>query len=157
MRLEVFPVFSAAILKEYNTEADETPFRKSVGKAATLLANVSKAFPQETPDAQAAIWAANIQKTLALTNLELEEAIASREEVARDRAREKSKRWLAAATTRLQSPCKRLAYLQEYTSGLGDLRKEGATQTGWHVVTSEKINATGDERQNGPRISEEGR
>ena len=66
-----------------------------------------------------------MQKSLAVTNLELDEALGALEAVAGEREKEKSKRWQANYDYTLARMLERVAYVFEYQYMLSEIRTDG--------------------------------
>jgi len=89
-----------------------------------------------------------VQKSLAVTNLELDEALGALEAVAKDREKEKSKRWQANYDYTLARMLERLAYVFEYQYMLSEIRTDalpelGANHIGFRLASKEKMAAKG--------------
>jgi hypothetical protein len=144
---ESMPPFSAKLLDQYTSDGEMTPFREAVEKARKTLhaqlkgkrlreewqlmgeENNHKKFVEEYQ-----------KKEVASTMRELEEALEDLQQAGKERKEEKSKRWQANydyVNARLEA---QLAYLYEYDSVLGDMRKDLPEKgpNGWRLASQKK-------------------
>ena len=153
IRAETFPVFAQAIMKEYESDKEDSPFRDAVKKATEVLKKHAQAFKEDFPSKnveQLKQQVQPVQKSLAVTNLELDEALGALQDVAKDREKEKSKRWLANYDYVLARMLERMAYVFEYQYMLSEIRTDGlpelqANHIGWRLASKEKMSSKGAE------------
>jgi hypothetical protein len=152
MRAESMPPFSAKALAEYKDDGAKTPFREAVEKArATLNQQLKGKRLQEEwqmigdENKHKAFVKDFQEKELARTLRELEEELADLGKAGKEgRKEEKSKRWQANYDYILARLEAQIAYLYEYNSALGEMRKELPERgpNGWRLASQSK--QTGD-------------
>jgi hypothetical protein len=150
MRAESMPPFSAKALAEYKDDGAKTPFREAVEKTrATLNQQLKGKRLQEEwqmigdENKHKAFVKDFQEKELARTLRELEEALDDLRKVGKEgRKEEKSKRWLANYDYILARLEAQIAYLYEYDSALGEMRKELPERgpNGWRLASQSKQN-----------------
>ena len=148
LRAESMPPFSAKTLEAYKADGETSPFREAVVKARTVLNEQLKGkrlreqwqaggnenlFKNEVKDYQ--------EKEVAGVMRELEETLDDLKAAGRERGKEKSKRWLANYDYILARLEAQIAYLYEYNSLLGAMRKELPERgpNGWRLASQEKL------------------
>lgn len=131
LKLGLMPVFAAKLMEDYKDDGEKTPFREAIIRTRDLLnaqlktkrlreefrapANEAR-FKDEIRDYQT--------KEVAGMLGELSEALDELKIAAKDRDKEKSKRWQANYDFVLARLEMQVAYLYEYTTMLGSMRKE---------------------------------
>jgi hypothetical protein len=147
LRAESMPPFDAKVLDQYRPDGEMTPFREAVEKARkTLHAQLKGKRLREEWDMMGddnghkAFVKGYQEKEVAGTMRELEEALEDLKQAGKDRKEEKSKRWQANYDyiyARLEA---QLAYLYEYDSLLGEMRKDLPEKgpNGWRVASQKK-------------------
>jgi hypothetical protein len=154
IRPESMPPFEAKVLDEFKSDGEMTPFREAVEKARkTLHAQLKGKRLQEEwqmmgdDNRHKAFVKGYQEKQVAGTMRELEEALEDLKQAGKDRKEEKSKRWQANYDyiyARLEA---QLAYLYEYDSLLGEMRKDLPEKgpNGWRLASQKKLqgDATG--------------
>lgn len=149
MRAESMPPFSAKVLADYKSDDAKTAFRDAVEKARKTLQeqlkgkqlreewqmigdeNRHKAFVKDYQE-----------KEVAKTILQLEEALVDLRAAGKEgRKDEKSKRWQANYDYVLARLAAQIAYLYEYDSALGEMRKELPEKgpNGWRLASQQKL------------------
>jgi hypothetical protein len=149
MRAESMPPFSAKLLAQYKDDGGQTPLRAAVAKARKTLheqlkgkhlreewqmigdENGHKAFVKDYQE-----------KEVAKTIRELEEARDELRAAGKEgRKEEKSKRWQANYDYVLARMEAQIAYLYEYDSALGEMRKELPEKgpNGWRLASQQKL------------------
>lgn len=149
MRAESMPPFSAKVLAQYKDDGERTPFRQAVEKARQALHEQLKGKQLQEEwlligdENRHKIYVKEYQeKEVARTMRELEEALDDLRQAGKEgRKEEKSKRWQANydyILARLQS---QIAYLYEYNSALGDMRKDLPERgpNGWRLASQKKL------------------
>jgi hypothetical protein len=157
VRAESMPPFSAKLLAQYKEDAVKSPFRDAVEKARRTLHEQLKG--KRLQEAWPVVDNENIlkaqvkdyqEKEVARTMRELEEALDDLRAAGKEgRKAEKSKRWLANYDyifARLEA---QLAYLYEYDSALGDMRKELPPKgpIGWRLASQKKLSGDSQGRK----------
>lgn len=151
IRAETFPVFAKQIMKDYESDKEDNEFRTAVKKATEVLKKHAQKFTEDFPSKnveQLKTQVQPIQRTLAVTKLELEEALKDLQDVAKDREKEKSKRWQANYDYVLARMLERMAYVFEYQYMLSEIRTDAlpelqANHIGWRLASKEKMTAKG--------------
>jgi hypothetical protein len=149
LRADSMPPFAAKALEPYKADEEMTPFREAVIKARdalnqqlrgkrlreewTMMGNETL-HKQAVKDYQ--------EKEVARTMRELDEALEDLRAAGKDgRAKEKSKRWQANYDYILARLAAQQAYLFEYNSLLGQMRKDLPEKgpRGWRLASQEKL------------------
>jgi hypothetical protein len=146
---EAMPPFSAKLLAEYKDDGMKSPLRDAVEKAHRTLNEQLKRLDEEWSlkgrnEANYKTYVQDYQKQeVARTMRELEEALDDLRAAGKEgRKNEKSKRGQANYDyifARLEA---QLAYLYEYDSALGEMRKElppGDPNNGWRLASQKKL------------------
>src|SRR5262249_3317118 len=149
MRPESLPTFSAKVLAAYKDDGAKTPFREAVEKARKTLNEQlkGKRLREEwqligNENGHKAFVKDYQEKEVAKTIRELEEALDDLRAAGKDgRKEEKSKRWQANYDYILARVEAQLAYLYEYDSALGEMRKElpPSGPNGWRLASQAKF------------------
>ncbi len=144
IRLEALPAFRARVLENYKADAQDTPFRRAIRKAADVLKKHAGACPDQfvvapANENQFRTQIIRLQKDTAAVILELEETLEELTKASADRDQEASRRWQAHYDFAVARLLNRLAYVYEYNSALGSLRRElpprdPAIHQGWRLV-----------------------
>jgi hypothetical protein len=157
IRPESMPPFSAKLLAEYKDDGEKTPFRLAVEKARRTLHKQLRDTPLQeeweifgTDENKYKAGVKDYQeKEVARTMRELEEALDDLRAAGKQgRKEEKSKRWQANydyVFARLEA---QLAYLYEYDSALGEMRKE-LPERGprWRLASQKKLSGDSQGRK----------
>lgn len=147
IRAESMPPFDAKVLAQYDSDGEMTPFREAVEKARKMLhaqlkgKRLREEWDMMGDDNRHKAFVKGYQeKEVAGTMRELEEALEDLKQASKERKEEKSKRWQANYDyiyARLEA---QLAYLYEYDSLLGEMRKDLPEKgpNGWRVASQKK-------------------
>jgi RNA polymerase sigma factor (sigma-70 family) len=143
------PLFSSRILANYRADDKGTPLREAVHKAITVMKKHSKSFPDQFlvpvgDEDQFRAHIVRIQKDVALALLELQEAMEELTAASAEHGAETTRRWQVNYDYVLARLMNRIAYVYEYTSALGELRRDPpprdpAVHQGWRLVSREKM------------------
>ena len=149
MRAESMPPFSGKVLAEYQSDAAKTPFRDAIEKARkTLNEQLKGKHLQEEwqmigdENRHKAFVKDYQEKEVAKTIRELEEAMDELRAAGKQgRKDETSKRWQANYDYVLARMAAQIAYLYEYDSALGEMRKELPEKgpNGWRLASQPKL------------------
>jgi hypothetical protein len=149
LRAESMPPFAAKKLDEYKEDGNLTPFREAVLNARKALQNQlkGKRLQEEwqmmgDENRHKAFVKEYQEREVARTMRELEEALADLREAGKTgRKEEKSKRWQANYDYILARLEAQVAYLYEYDSALGDMRKDLPEKgpNGWRLASQKKL------------------
>jgi hypothetical protein len=131
LRPELMPVFSARLLEPYKDDGEKTPFRETVLRTRDLLTRQlrDKRLREEfrAPDNEArfkdeikSYQTSEIATLLA----DLTEALEDLKGIGKERDKETSRRWQANYDYILARLQMQIAYLYEYTTMLGSMRKD---------------------------------
>jgi S1-C subfamily serine protease len=136
-------------LPDADTQADQTPLRQAVIKAAGLLRKHARSFPQEfwaedTPDAlkQRVL---EVQKDVATIQVSLQDALDELAKVGAERSKEMATIWKANYDFTRARLTAFVAYLYEYNFLLGQLRKDALPprdpklHRGWRMEPQEAL------------------
>jgi hypothetical protein len=149
LRPDFLPPFSAQVLAQYKDDGEKSPFREAVEKARKALNDQlrGKRLPEEwrmsgtENDLKAQVKDFQ-EKEVARTLRELEEALDDLRKAGKEgRKEEKSKRWQANYDYILARLEAQIAYLYEYDSALGEMRKELPERgpNGWRLASQAKF------------------
>lgn len=151
--VEMFPVFSEAVMKEYAPNNAKTPFRDAITKARTVLKKHAKSFQEvfrgKIDEIKARV--AKDQRGLATAVLELNESLEQLEDAAKKRDQEKSRRWQANFDYVHARLLERIAYTFEYNYMLASIRTDSLPEltpeqhTGWRLASRDKMQCKGEE------------
>jgi hypothetical protein len=148
IRPESMPPFSTKVLDLYKPDGETTPFREAVQKARkTLHAQLKGKRLQEEwqkmgdDNRHKAFLKEYQEKEVARTIRELEEAFDDLKQAGKDRKEEKSKRWQANYDYVYARLAAQIAYLYEYDSALGEMRKDlpEPGPNGWRLASQKKL------------------
>jgi hypothetical protein len=148
LRAESMPPFSATALEAYKADDDMTPFREAIVKARTVLNEQlkGKRLREEwqlsgTENQFKEMVKSYQEKEVAGVTRELEETLDDLKRAGKERAKDKSKRWQANYDYILARLEAQIAYLYEYNSLLGAMRKELPERgpNGWRLASQEKL------------------
>jgi hypothetical protein len=152
LRPDALPLFPAKVGTDYRDEIGFSPFRATLKEVMSVLNRElgSKRFPEtfakvgNQTDDQFKATVLEIERNVAKTILILQEALDALDKAGGQRDQETSKRWrviydYVSARLRLS-----MAYLIEYQSRLGDMRREmperdPAKHQGWRVSSVERM------------------
>jgi len=150
---ESMPPFSGEKLAAFGDDLAKTPLREAVREAIKLLSDekMNQEFLEYYGGGDSAEIKNRIldqQKGPAKVAFLLKEALDDLEKVGKERDKEPSKRWQAHYDYVLARLQERIAYVHEYDSALGQIRKDAlpkrdpAIHTGWRLASQEKLQNT---------------
>lgn len=149
LRPEAMPPFAAKALEPYKADAEMTGFRQAVLKARDVLnqqlrgKRLREVWTMEGDENRHKQVVKDYQeKEVARTMRELDEALQDLLAAGKEgRAKEPSKRWQAHYDYILARLEAQMAYLYEYNSLLGQMRKDLPPKgpTGWRLASQEKL------------------
>jgi hypothetical protein len=149
-RPEFWPPFLAKDLEEYRAPVGRDPLQDAVEKARDLLNQKIQAkrlrdkFPAAANDRQFQQQVLDDEKTVAKILAPLTEALEELQKVGKERAKRASRRWQANYAYVRARLTAQVAYLYEYESLLGQMRKQkpprdAKLHVGWQLVAREKM------------------
>ncbi|MCS6852335.1 MAG: caspase family protein [Gemmataceae bacterium] len=157
LRLDMLPPLPLARLEAYKADNEKTPFRMAIENARKVLnEQLSKRLREEfqidfngrtLPEAKFKDMVLEEQKRAGALFQELSDAHEELKKAGEERDKEPSKRWQANYDYMLARLEIQLAYLYEYQTLLGQMRKElpprdPAKENGWRLVAKEKLETT---------------
>ena len=150
LQVDSFPAFRNQILRDYGDTA--SPLRAPIDAAIAVLVKHRESLREEFPIRnidQLKRDAAIIQKSLAVTKLELDDALVDLERAGADRKKDPSPRWRAHYDHVKARLLMRVAYVFEYQYMLAEIRTDGLPELspmhlGWRLASREKMQAKGE-------------
>lgn len=150
LQVDTFPAFRNQILRDYRDT--DSPLRAPIDTAIAALVKHRESFREEFPTRnidQLKRDVLPIQNGLAVTKLDLDEALEALDRAGVDRKKEMSPRWRATYDYVKARLLMRAAFVFEYQFMLAEIRTDALPELapmhlGWRLASREKMQAKGE-------------